>query len=121
MQAADGFVLTSLWEGLPMALLEAAACGLPAVATDVLGTREVVRDGETGWLASGGNTGALAERMSFMMTIPAERRKAMGERARHSVIERFSLNAVLHRWEDLYRELLSRNPAPKRSGHRPAI
>jgi glycosyltransferase involved in cell wall biosynthesis len=118
MQAADGFVLTSLWEGLPMALLEAAACGLPAVATDVLGTREVVKDGETGWLASGGNAKELAESMSRMMETPAEERRAMGERARQNAIERFSLKAVLYRWETLYSELLLRNPIPKRHGHR---
>jgi glycosyltransferase involved in cell wall biosynthesis len=121
MQAADGFVLTSLWEGLPMALLEAGACGLPAVATDVLGTREVVQDGETGWLASGGNTSELAKSMSTMMAITAEGRKAMGERARQSVIERFSLKTVLCRWESFYRELLSRNPIPKRYGRRASI
>ena len=50
MQAADGFVLASQWEGLPMGLLEAAACALPAVATDVPGTREVIAHGQTGWL-----------------------------------------------------------------------
>jgi glycosyltransferase involved in cell wall biosynthesis len=121
MQAADGFVLTSLWEGLPMALLEAAACGLPAVATDVLGTREVVQNGQTGWLAAGGNAKELAESMSMMMETPTEGRKAMGERARQTVIERFSFKAVLSRWETVYRELLLRNPTPKRYGHRTAI
>ncbi len=121
MQAADGFVLASLWEGLPMAVLEAAACGLPTVATNVPGTREVVHDGETGLLASGGNASELAESMSVMMETPPEERKAMGERARQSVIERFSLNAVLSRWETRYREVLSRPPTPKRYGHRTAI
>ncbi len=52
MQAADGFVLSSLWEGLPVSLLEAGACGLPCVATAVAGSQEVVMDGATGYLAS---------------------------------------------------------------------
>jgi glycosyltransferase involved in cell wall biosynthesis len=121
MQAVDGFVLTSLWEGLPMALLEAAACGLPAVATDVLGTREVVQNGETGWLASGGDPSELAKFMSMMMATTAEGRKAMGERARQNVIEQFSLKTVLHSWESFYSELLSRNPTPKRYGRRASI
>ena len=55
MQAADGFVLSSRYEGLPMVLLEAGACGVPAVATDVPGTREVLIDGVNGWLARAGD------------------------------------------------------------------
>ena len=50
MAAADGFVLSSAWEGLPLVLLEAAASALPIVATDVGGNREIVRDGDTGYL-----------------------------------------------------------------------
>ena len=59
MRAADGFVLSSLREGLPMGLLEASACALPAVATDVPGTREVIVDGKTGRLALAGDAAAL--------------------------------------------------------------
>ena len=112
MQAADGFVLSSRWEGLPMGLLEAAACALPAVSTDVPGTREVIVDGQTGWLTPAGNAAVLGAAMTRMMQIPAEERKAMGERARQRVIERFSLELVLYRWEALYGELLQRNPRP---------
>jgi glycosyltransferase involved in cell wall biosynthesis len=112
MQAADGFVLSSRWEGLPMGLLEAAACALPAVATDVPGTREVIVEGQTGSLAVAGSAMALGAAMTRMMQTPAEERKAMGERARQRVIERFSLELVLDRWEALYGELLQRNPRP---------
>jgi glycosyltransferase involved in cell wall biosynthesis len=112
MLAADGFVLSSRWEGLPMGLLEAAACALPAVATDVPGTREVIADGQTGWLTPHGNAAALGAAMTRMMRTLSEERKAMGERARQRVIERFSLEAVLDRWEALYAELLQRNPRP---------
>ncbi len=112
MQPADGFVLSSRWEGLPMGLLEAAACALPAVATDVPGTREVIVDGQTGWLTPPGNAAALGAAMTRMMQTPAEERKAMGERARARVIERFSLELVLDRWEALYAELLQQSPRP---------
>jgi glycosyltransferase involved in cell wall biosynthesis len=112
MQAADGFVLSSRWEGLPMGLLEAAACALPAVATDVPGTREVIVDGQTGWLTPAGNAVVLGTAMTRMVQTPAEERKEMGERARQRVIERFSLELVLDRWEALYGELLQRNPRP---------
>jgi glycosyltransferase involved in cell wall biosynthesis len=116
MQTADGFVLSSRWEGLPMGLLEAAACALPAVATDVPGTREVIVDGETGWLAPTGDAVALGEAMTRMMQTPPEKRRTMGQRARQNVIDRFSLNAVLDQWETQYRELLNRNPMPSRWG-----
>ena len=108
MQAADGFVLSSRYEGLPMVLLEAGACGVPAVATDVPGTREVLIDGVNGWLARGGDANSLGDAMSRLMSMPAEERYAMGQRARQRVIAEFSLESKLDRWERLYEELLDR-------------
>ncbi len=113
MQAADGFVLSSRYEGLPMVLLEAGACGLPAVATDVPGTREVIVDGETGWLTPAGDPERLATTMRWLMHTPLRLRQAMGVRARQRVVERFSLEAVLDRWERLYAELLERKSAAR--------
>jgi glycosyltransferase involved in cell wall biosynthesis len=108
MQAADGFVLSSRYEGLPMVLLEAGACGLPTVATDVAGTREVIVDGENGCLAPAGNPHALASAMAWLMHVPIEERRAMGECARRRVVEQFGLETVLDRWERLYEDLLRR-------------
>ncbi|MGO9339095.1 MAG: glycosyltransferase [Terracidiphilus sp.] len=112
MQAADAFVQSSLWEGLPMGLLEAAACALPAVATDVPGTREAVVEGQTGFLVNAASFPALQEGMARMMRLTEQERHAIGERARQFVMERFSLDAVLDRWEALYADLLTRNRAP---------
>jgi glycosyltransferase involved in cell wall biosynthesis len=106
MRAADGFVLSSRYEGLPMVLLEAGACGVPIVATDVPGTREVVVDGETGWLAPAGDAEELAKTMMRLMRMPPDARQAMGELARRHVAEHFSLEAALDRWERLYANLL---------------
>lgn len=106
LQAADGFVLASRWEGLPMALLEAAACELPIAATDVPGIREVIEDGETGTLAPAMDAAALACAMTAIMQTPPEQRRAMGVRARQSVAERFSLAAAIDGWEELYDDLL---------------
>jgi glycosyltransferase involved in cell wall biosynthesis len=108
MQAADGFVLSSRYEGLPMVLLEAGACGVPAVATDVPGTREVMIDGVNGWLADAGDPHSLGDAMIRLMHMPAVKRHAMGERARLRVIAEFSLESMLDRWEKLYEELLDR-------------
>jgi len=116
MQAADGFVLSSLWEGLPMGLLEAAACALPAVATDVPGTREAIGEGKTGWLTPAGDAAALARAMTTMMQIPAEERLAMGNRARQRVVKCNEIETVLDMWEDLYGALLKENTAPARWG-----
>jgi len=109
MQAADAFVLSSRWEGLPMALLEAAACGLPAVATNVPGTREAVVDGETGFLSAAGSAEALQGGMTRMMRLTPQERRDLGEQARDLVVERFSLDKVLDRWEQLYANLLREN------------
>ena len=108
-QAADGFVHASRWEGLPLALLEAAACELPAVATDVPGSREVVLDGETGTLVPAADASALAWAMTSLMRTPAGERRRLGACARQRAVEHFSLTSSFDRWEELYGSLLRRN------------
>jgi len=108
MQAADGFVLSSRYEGLPMVLLEAGACAVPAVATDVPGTCEVIIDGVNGRLARAGDPRSLCETMAGLMRMPLDERYAMGESARRRVIEDFGMESVLNRWERLYEALLER-------------
>ena len=102
MQAADGFVLSSRYEGLPMVLLEAGACGVPAVATDVPGTREVIVDGVNGWLARAGDAARLCEAMTRLMRMPLEERlrhgrvcAAAGDRALQHGIRAGPLGAAL--------------------------
>jgi glycosyltransferase involved in cell wall biosynthesis len=114
MQASDGFVLSSRREGLPMGLIEAASCGLPAVATDVPGTREVILEGKTGWLVPAKDPALLAAKLIVVMKAPPAERREMGERARKRAVELFSLKGALDRWEELYRGLLDRNPKPRR-------
>ncbi|MGO8934469.1 MAG: glycosyltransferase [Terracidiphilus sp.] len=114
MQAADGFVLSSRYEGLPMVLLEAGACAVPAVATDVPGTCEVIVDVVNGSLARAGDPHSLCEAMAGLMSMPIEERYAMGECARRRVIEEFGMESVLDRWERLYEALLDRKSAKGR-------
>jgi len=114
MQAADGFVLSSRWEGLPMALLEAAACELPIVSTRVSGADEIVTERTTGFLTSVGNADAFSEAMSNVMRRSPSQRAKMGALGRQVVVEKFSLDAVLDRWEALYKELLRANSSPRR-------
>ncbi|MGB8259829.1 MAG: glycosyltransferase [Terracidiphilus sp.] len=119
LQAADGFVLCSRWEGLPLALLEAAACSLPSVATGVPGTSEAVADGGTGLLVRpAGSSLALHGKMMELMRMSAEQRGELGANARQRVELCYSLSSVLDRWEALYTELLEANPSPRRTGRR---
>jgi len=106
MHAADGFVLSSRWEGLPTGLIEAAASGLPSVATDVAGVREIVAEGQSGLLTPVGDVEALAAAMEQVMQMPLEMRRAMGNLARQRAGGQFSLDAVLDAWERLYGTLL---------------
>ncbi|MBF6596180.1 MAG: glycosyltransferase [Thermaceae bacterium] len=105
MNAADGFVLSSAWEGLPMVLLEASACGLPMVATDVGGNREAVHQGVTGFLVPPKDSTSLASAMSKLMALPPSQRRQMGEAARKFVQESYSLESVLSQWEAIYHQL----------------
>jgi glycosyltransferase involved in cell wall biosynthesis len=108
MRAADGYVLSSRWEGLPVGLMEAGACALPSVATDVPGSREVIVRGRTGQLAPSVSSIALARTMTAMVRSSPHDRRTMGNLARLHVTQRFSLEAMLDRWEKHYRRLLAR-------------
>lgn len=100
MAAADAYVMSSAWEGLPMVLLEAAASGLPIVATNVGGNSAIVRDGISGYVVPPCDPQALARAMQRMQMDPA--RPTMGSVARDFVEKHFSLSAVLDQWESIY-------------------
>jgi glycosyltransferase involved in cell wall biosynthesis len=108
MNAADAYVMSSSWEGMPNVLLEASATGLPIVATDVGGNREIVLDGVTGFLVPPRNPEALARAMLRIMDLSDEERKEMGKRARKHIEVKFNLDRVVDLWEILYYELLEK-------------
>ncbi len=107
LNAADAYVMSSAWEGMPMVLLEAQAVGLPAAATDVGGNREVIANGVTGYLVPPKDPEALAQAMLRVMDLSAEERSSMSAAARSRIVANFSLDHVVDLWEDLYRELLT--------------
>ena len=102
MQAADGFVMTSHWEGLPMVLLEAGASSLPVVATDVGGSRDAVLDGTSGYLTPIAEPGATARAMISVMRMTPDERRAMGMAGRNHIVGRFEIRAIADTWERLY-------------------
>lgn len=105
----DVVALTSRNEGTPVALMEAAAAGRPAVATDVGGVRSVVEHGVTGLLAPPGDVEALAAHLGRLLGDP-ELRRRMGEAGRAGA-QRFGAHRAATAMAELYEELL-RPPRP---------
>jgi len=116
MNHADGFVLSSRWEGLPISLMEAAACELPAVFTGTEGARELLPLCDSP-LISVGNPFGLARAMQKMMEHPASDRQRIGVAARQRMVELYDLNSILNRYNNLYHYLLAVNPQPLRYRH----
>jgi glycosyltransferase involved in cell wall biosynthesis len=99
----DTYVLPSLWEGLPLALLEASAQGLPIVASSVGGNPEVVEHGVNGFLAPPADSRALAEALLRIHDEPGLRQQ-MRENNRQKFAERFSMDAMIRSYVGLFDE-----------------
>lgn len=109
-RVADVFVMPSRSEGLPNAVLEAMACGLPCVAADVSGTRELVLDGVTGHLFQLNDPDGVAAALRKAL---GERAADLGAAARRRVEREFSIAGLAERYEALYAELLGEGvPVP---------
>jgi glycosyltransferase involved in cell wall biosynthesis len=100
LDAADGFVLSSAWEGMPLAVGEAMAMEKPVVATDVGGVRELM--GDSGVMVPAKDSSALAEAMLAMMRRPAVARAELGGAARERICSWFSMDRKADEWEALY-------------------
>jgi glycosyltransferase involved in cell wall biosynthesis len=108
-QSAQVGLLPSYREGLPMSLLEAASCGLPLVATDVPGCREIVRDGENGLLVPVRSIDPIAGALETLAS-DADLRNEMGRRSREMVEESFAERIVVRETLSLYASISGGRP-----------
>lgn len=97
-------------------MLEAAACCLPAVVTDIAGAREVLPDLRSDQTAPVGDEKALAAAMQTLMCLPETERRDLGLRNHASVCGRFNMDEALNQWENFYNLQLERNPQRSRFG-----
>lgn len=104
-QAMDVFLLTSDSEALPVVLLEAASCEVPAVATAVGGVPDVIVHGETGFVAPCDAEDALADYVVQLCRDEALRRR-MGSQARQRVVKEFSQEAMVRRYTELFQQIV---------------
>jgi glycosyltransferase involved in cell wall biosynthesis len=105
LRRAELFAMPSRAEGLPYALLEAMACGCPAVAFDCPdGPREIIRHGVDGLLVENGQVNALAEALDGLLANEAERRRLAANAP--EVLQRFGLERALDKWERLFTEIV---------------
>lgn len=99
-------VMSSHYEGFPMVMIEAMACGLPAVSFDFkCGPRDIIKEGENGLVVKDGDIDGLAKTMMTLMRDDELRRK-MGENAKR-VVETFSEAKVMDKWVRLYEETIA--------------
>jgi glycosyltransferase involved in cell wall biosynthesis len=110
LAGSDLFVLPSLWEGLPMSLLEAMAAGLPCIATSVSGVREVI-DGDSGLIVPPRDVDALESALRRLLD-DRGRAATLGARARRRVEERYSARSQARAHLDLYRRTVADSDRP---------
>jgi glycosyltransferase involved in cell wall biosynthesis len=108
LAASDVSVMASHYEGIPRALMESMALGLPVVATDVPGTRSLIKSEQTGILVESGDILGMSNALSKILTDP-ELARQLGERGKKHVQTRFDEYAVADRVEEIYNHILNQN------------
>ncbi|MBI1752005.1 MAG: glycosyltransferase [Acidobacteria bacterium] len=113
LAAADAFVLSSAWEGLPNTVMEAMASALPVVATDVGGVSELIEEAHSGFIVPPRRPASLADRMGALMALPAEARSAMGAAGRARMVADFDIERVVDQWEEALRLRRGKTHGPR--------
>jgi glycosyltransferase involved in cell wall biosynthesis len=111
LTASDVSVMASHYEGIPRALMESMALGLPTVATDVPGTRTLIQSGQTGLLVEYGDVPAMSSALAKVLSTPSLATQ-LGERGRNLVQTKFNEYIVADRVEEVYNHILKNEFAP---------
>ena len=108
LAASDISVMASHYEGIPRALMESLALGLPVVATDVPGTRTLIQSGQTGLLVESGDVLGLSNALAKVLHDP-EMARQLGEKGKYLVRTKFDEYAVADRVEEVYNHITKKN------------
>lgn len=105
LRKMDLFVLPSLWEGFPLVVMESMAAGVPVLATNIDGVREIIRDGQNGWLAAAADPASLAAKIIYALKNQAE----SNQLARNALasLEPLKIDHITSQYDQLYRQLMS--------------
>lgn len=105
LASADLFILPSRFEGMPGALLEAIAHGVPAVVTRVSGSEEII-DPSIGWTVAAGDSRALAKAIQDALIVGKEGLRTMGDNAREKACQQYDIGIIAQRYERLFIQLI---------------
>jgi glycosyltransferase involved in cell wall biosynthesis len=107
LENSDVFVLTSITEALPLAVIEAIAMGVPCIVTDVGGNSDIIEDGREGFLVQPKDCATIVKHIRFLMKNP-DVRMEMSLAARRKAVEEFDFNHMLDRYCRLFQHILGR-------------
>jgi len=107
LSAIDVFVLTSLWEGLPITVLEAMASSKPVISTHTGGVSEVIVEGKSGFLVTPGDMYEMSERLAVLLK-DGNLRAQMGQKAKGSLDSDFTLTNMVRKSKNLYEDIIKR-------------
>ncbi|OZM70043.1 glycosyl transferase family 1 [Amycolatopsis antarctica] len=117
LHAADVFVNSSDIESLPRSILEAVCCGIPVAATDVFGAREMITDGESGWLFETGDVDAITAALLRVLDTPAQRRQDMAQAAYRKLADWLPPAGYAREYSDILSELAAKGEHCDRGSH----
>ncbi|MBI5215710.1 MAG: glycosyltransferase family 4 protein [Ignavibacteriae bacterium] len=106
LRSADAFILTSLYEGLPLTIVEAMVMQLPVIATNINGNNEIVLNGETGLLVTPGDESAIEKAIIQLLSMSENDKINMGIKGRKRALEEFDHGQQSEKVRNIYRSIL---------------